>query len=395
MKQAVIVSAARTPIARDNSALKDVPPEDLAALVIKAAIQRAGIADPGIIDEVVLGNCFGGLGCIARVALLKAGLPLSIPGIAIDRQCGSGSTAVHVAAAMIQSGAGNVYVAGGVESMTRAPYLMEKPSVSYQREPPHFIHPPQLTPKEIGNPPMGITAESVAERWNISRAEQDEFAYSSQMKAARALKEGRFKKQIIPVSIPQKKGEPILFDTDEHPRPGVTCEQLAKLSPAFKPGGTVTAGNSSAFNDGAGALVLTSEEQAAELSIKPMAVIKGFASVGVDPHLMGIGPVPATRKLLERTGLTIADLDVIELNEAFASQSIACCRDLGIDWQNRDCEKLNPNGGAIALGHPIAASLAILIIKAMYELERRGGRYALITACVGGGQGIATLIERF
>ncbi|MBI4786555.1 MAG: thiolase family protein [Chloroflexi bacterium] len=394
MTQAVIVSAARTPIAKDNGALKEVPPEDLAALVIKAAIQRAGIADPAIIDEVVFGNCFGGLGCIARVALLRAGLPMSIPGIAIDRQCGSGSTAVNLAAAMIQAGAGRVYVAGGVESMTRAPYLMEKPPIAYQREPPHFIHPPQLTPGEMGNPAMGITAETVAERWNISREEQDEFATYSQMKAARALTEGRFNEQIAPVSLPQKKGAPIIFDTDEHPRPTVTREQLAKLAPAFKPGGTVTAGNSSAFNDGAGALVLMSDEQTADFGIKPMAVVKGFASVGVDPHLMGIGPVPATRKLLERTGLTIADLDVIELNEAFASQSIACCRDLEIDWRNRDCDKLNPNGGAIALGHPIAASLAILIIKAIYELARRQGRFGLITACVGGGQGIATLVER-
>lgn len=393
MPQPVIVSAVRTPIAREAGALKDVPPEDYAALVIKEAVRRSGISDPGIIDEVIFGNCLGAVGCMARMALLKAGLPLEIPGLTVDRQCGSGSTAINVAAALIQAGAGEVYVAGGVESMTRMPYLLEKPASAYQRFAPKWI-PPQrpLTPREIGDPPMGITAENIAERWGISREEQDEFACLSQEKAIRAIKKGRFREQIIPVSIPQKKGEPIVFDTDEHPRPNTTLELLAKLPPAFKPGGTVTAGNSSGINDGAAALVLTSREKVEEMGLRPLAGVVSFAAAGVDPNIMGIGPVPATRKALAKAGLTINEMDVIELNEAFAAQAIACCRELGIDWRDRD--KFNPNGGAVALGHPISASLAILVVKAVYELIRRKGRYALITACCGGGQGVATIVER-
>lgn len=394
MRKAAIVSAVRTPIARERGALKDIPPEDYAALVIKEAVKRSRLPDPGMIDEVIFGHCLGAVGCMARMALLKAGLPDSIPGLTVDRQCGSGSTAVNVAAALIQAGAGDVYVAGGVESMTRQPYLLAKPGTDYQRSAPPWIAPRPLAPKEIGDPPMGITAENVAERWQISREEQDEFAYLSQMKAARAIREERFKEQIVPVVIPQKRGEPIVFDTDEHPRPNTTREVLATLPPAFKPGGTVTAGNSSGINDGAAALVVVSLEKAEELGIRPLAVIRGFAAAGVDPNIMGIGPVPATRKVLAKTGLSLHDMDVIELNEAFASQSIACCRELGIDWRDRDVEKLNPNGGAIALGHPIAATLAMLVVKAIYELRRRQGRYALITACCGGGQGVATVIER-
>jgi acetyl-CoA C-acetyltransferase len=393
MPQPVILSAVRTPIAKENGALKDVPPEDFAALVIKEAVKRSGLEDPFLIDEVIFGHCLGAAGCLARMALLKAGLPLEIPGLTIDRQCGSGSTAVNTAAAFILAGAGEIYVAGGAESMTRQPYLLEKPVSAYQRSAPKWIQPRPLAPKEIGDPPMGITAENVAERWGITREEQDEFAWLSQVKAARAIKEGRFKEQIIPVAIPQKKGDPIIFDTDEHPRPNTTVEVLAKLPPVFKPGGTVTAGNSSGINDGAGALVLASLDRAKQLNLKPLAGIVSFAAAGVDPNIMGIGPVPATRKALAKAGLTLADIDVIELNEAFAAQSIACCRELGIDW--RDREKFNPNGGAIALGHPIAGSLAILMVKAVYELHRRGGRYALVTACCGGGQGVATVIERY
>jgi len=393
MPQPVILSAVRTPIAKENGALKDVPPEDYAALVIKEAVKRSGIDNPGIIDEVIFGHCLGAAGCMARMALLKAGLPMEIPGLTIDRQCGSGSTAVNVAAAFIQAGAGEVYVAGGVESMTRQPYLLEKPVTAYQRNAPKWIQPRPLAPAEIGDPPMGITAENVAERWGISREEQDEFACLSQLKAARAIREGRFKEQIVPVVIPQKKGDPIIFATDEHPRPNTTPEVLAKLPPVFKPGGTVTAGNSSGINDGAGALVLASLDRAKAMGLKPLAGIVSFAAAGVDPNIMGIGPVPATRRALARAGLALNDMDVIELNEAFAAQSIACCRELGIDW--RDQEKLNPNGGAIALGHPIAATLAMLVVKAVYELHRREGRYALIAACCGGGQGVATVIERY
>ncbi len=392
MSQPVIVSAVRTPIAREAGALKDIPPEDYAALVIKEAVRRSGITDSRIIDEVIFGHCLGAAGCMARMALLKAGLPMETPGITVDRQCGSGSTAVNLAAALIQAGAGEVYVAGGVESMTRMPYLLEKPTTAYQRFAPNWIHLRPVAPREIGDPPMGITAENVAERWRISREEQDEFACLSQQKAIRAIKEGRFKEQIVPVAVPQKKGEAVFFDTDEHPRPNTTLEVLAKLPPAFKPGGTVTAGNSSGINDGAAALVVTSREKAEELGLRPLAGVVSFAAAGVDPNIMGIGPVPATRKALAKAGLTINEIDVIELNEAFAAQAIACCRELGIDW--RDQDKFNPNGGAIALGHPIAASLAVLVVKAVYELHRKKGRYALITACCGGGQGVATIIER-
>ncbi len=390
MREAVIIGAARTPIARVGGALKNVRPETLAGVVIKEAVQRAGVKDPAEIDEVIFGHVLGAIGCMARVGLLEAGLPLSIPGLTVDRQCGSGSTAINLAALHIQGGMGELYVAGGVESMTLQPYLLEKPVEAYQRFPPNWIPRRPLAPKEIGDPPMGITAENVAEKWGIPREEQDEMGYLSQQKAGRALREGRFKEQIVPVVIPQKKGQ-VVFDTDEHPRPDVTMEGLAKLPPAFKEGGSVTAGNSSGLNDGAGAVIVATREKAAQLGVQPLAAIRGFAYAGVDPNIMGIGPVPATRKVLHQLGLTLDDMDVIELNEAFAAQAIACCRELDIDW--RDGEKFNPNGGAIALGHPIAGSLAILVIKAMYELKRRQGRYALITACCGGGQGVATVIE--
>ncbi|NYE58443.1 thiolase family protein [Carboxydothermus ferrireducens] len=391
MRDAVIVGAVRTPIAKEKGALKDLPPEVYAAEVIKEVIKRSGLKDPLEVDEVIFGHCLGAVGCMGRVAWLKAGLPLEVPAITVDRQCGSGSTTVNLAASLIWGGVGELYLAGGVESMTRQPYLMERPTEAFQRTAPAWIPRRTLAPAEIGDPPMGITAENVAERWQISREEQDEFAYLSQKKAARAIQEGRFKEQIVPIVVPQKKGDPVIFDQDEHPRPNTTLEVLAKLPPAFKPGGTVTAGNSSGINDGAAALLIASRQKAEKLGLKPMARIVGHAAAGVDPNIMGIGPVPAVKKVLAKTGLTLNDIDVIELNEAFASQSIAVCRELGIDW--RDEEKFNPNGGAIALGHPIAASLAILVVKAVYELKRRQGRYALITACCGGGQGVATIIE--
>ncbi|MDW7675135.1 MAG: thiolase family protein [Bacillota bacterium] len=392
MKEAVIVSAARTAIAKQGGALRGVLPEDFAGLVVKEAVKRSGLANPEIIEEVIFGHCLGAAGCMARMASLKAGLPDTIPGIAIDRQCGSGSTAVNLAATYIQGGAAEVCVAGGVESMTMMPFLLERPQEAYQRVPSRWIMPRPLAPKEIGDPPMGITAENLAEQWKIPREDQDELAYLSQKKAVRAIQEGRFKEQIIPVVIPQRKGDPIVFDTDEHPRADTTIEKLAKLGPVFKKDGTVTAGNSSGINDGAAAMVLMAKDKAEELGIKPLAAVRAHAAAGVDPNIMGIGPVPAVRKALAKAGLTIADMDVIELNEAFAAQALACCKDLEIDW--RDEEKFNPNGGAIALGHPIAGSLAILTIKAIYELHRKQGRYGLITACCGGGQGVATIIER-
>lgn len=388
MKEAVIISGARTPIAREGGALRDVPPEKYAALVIREAVNRAGI-DPATVDQVVMGHCLGAAGCMARVAWLEAGFPFSVPCLTIDRQCGSGAEAVNLATALIMSGQADIVVAGGVESMTRMPYLLEKPTSPYQRSAPVFIQPRPLSPKHIGDPPMGITAENVAEKYKVSREDQDAFGLASQQKAERAIKEGRFKEQIVPVVIPQKKGDPVVFDTDEHPRFGTTLEALAKLPAVFKKDGTVTAGTSSGINDGAGALVVMERGKAEALGLKPMGVVRAAASAGVDPNIMGIGPVPATKLALKRAGITADDLDVIELNEAFASQALACIRELGLNM-----DKVNPNGGAIALGHPIAGSLAMLTVKLIYELQRQKARYGLVTACCGGGQGVATIIER-
>ncbi|NUK31333.1 thiolase family protein [Parageobacillus sp. VR-IP] len=386
-RDAVIVSAVRTAIARQGGALATVPAHIFGAEVIKEAMRRANIG-PEMVDDVIMGNVLSGGGNIARLTVLQTGLSLELTGLTVDRQCGSGINAVNLAAQAIRAGDGDVYIAGGVESMSRAPYLMDRPEKPYSSTPPSFRK-SQLSPKEIGDPPMGITAENLVKKYGISREEQDEFALRSQQKMARAMQEGRFKEQIVPITVPVKKGEPIIFDTDEHPRPNTTMEALAKLPPAFLEGGTVTAGNSSGLNDGASALVIMSREKAEELGLTPLAVIRAYAVAGVDPNIMGIGPVPATRKVLKKAGLTLDDMDLIEINEAFAAQVIACDREL-----NMNPEKVNVNGGAIAHGHPLGATGAILITKAVYELQRSGGRYALITACIGGGQGIATIIER-
>ncbi|PWW27002.1 acetyl-CoA C-acetyltransferase [Cytobacillus oceanisediminis] len=386
-RDAVIVSAVRTAIGKQGGALATIPAHVFGAEVLKEAIRRANV-EPGEIDDVIMGNVISGGGNIARLTALQAGLSLELPGMTIDRQCGSGINAVNLAAQAIRAGNGDVYLAGGIESMSRAPYLMDRPEKSYSPVPPRFRK-SQLSPKEIGDPPMGITAENLAEKYSISREEQDEFSLSSQRKMAYAMEDGRFEKQIVPITIPVKKGDPFLFKRDEHPRPQTTLEALSKLQPAFLQGGTVTAGSSSGLNDAAAALVVMSREKAAELDVKPLAVIREQALAGVDPNIMGIGPVPAVRKVLEKSRLTLDDMDLIEINEAFAAQVIACNREL-----NMDMEKVNVNGGAIAHGHPLGATGAILITKAVYELERRGGRYALITACIGGGQGIATIIER-
>ncbi|MED4990992.1 thiolase family protein [Geobacillus sp. NFOSA3] len=386
-RDAVIVSAVRTAIARQGGALATVPAHIFGAEVIKEAMRRANIG-PEMVDDVIMGNVLSGGGNIARLTALQTGLSLEITGLTVDRQCGSGINAVNLAAQAIRAGDGDVYIAGGIESMSRAPYLMDRPEKPYSTTPPSFRK-SQLSPKEIGDPPMGITAENLVKKYGISREEQDEFALRSQQKMARAMQEGRFKEQIVPITVPVKKGEPIVFDTDEHPRPNTTIEVLSKLPPAFLEGGTVTAGNSSGLNDAASALVIMSREKAEELGLTPLAVIRAYAVAGVDPNIMGIGPVPATRKVLKKAGLTLDDMDLIEINEAFAAQVIACDREL-----NMNPEKVNVNGGAIAHGHPLGATGAILITKAVYELQRSGGRYALITACIGGGQGIATIIER-
>ena len=386
-REAVIVSAVRTAIGRQGGALSTVPAHVFGAEVIKEALNRAKVkADE--VDDVIMGNVLSGGGNIARLTALQTGLSLNLPGLTVDRQCGSGLNAINLAAQAIWAGDGDVFVAGGVESMSRAPYLMDRPERAYSPVPPGFRK-SQLSPSEIGDPPMGITAETLARKYEISREEQDDFAYESQRRMATAMEEGRFDEQIVPIHVPVRKGEPIVFRKDEHARPQTTKEALAKLNPVFLEGGTVTAGSSSGLNDAASAVVVMSREKATELGIKPLAVIRAQAVAGVDPNIMGIGPVPATKKVLEKSGLLVEEMDVIEINEAFASQVLACNREL-----HMDLEKVNVNGGAIAHGHPLGATGAILVTKAVYELHRTGGKYALITACIGGGQGIATIIER-
>ncbi|MFS0574577.1 thiolase family protein [Sporosarcina sp. 179-K 3D1 HS] len=386
--EAVIVSAVRTAIGRQGGTLASVPAHVFGAEVIKEALQRANVSADQV-DDVIMGNVLSGGGNIARLTALQTGLSLNLPGLTIDRQCGSGVNAVNLAAQAVWAGDGEIFVAGGVESMSRAPYLMARAEKPYSPALPQFRK-SQLSPHEIGDPPMGITAENLAEQYKISREAQDEFALRSQQKMADAMNEGYFEEQIVPITIPVRKGDPIVFKTDEHPRPQTTMDALAKLPPAFKEGGTVTAGSSSGLNDAASAVVVMSRRKAEELGITPLAVIRAQAVAGVDPNIMGIGPVPATRKVLEKSGLSLDDMDLIEINEAFAAQVLACNQELGIDP-----EKVNVNGGAIAHGHPLGATGAILVTKAIYELRRRGGRFALITACIGGGQGIATILERY
>lgn len=385
-RDAVIVSAVRTAIGKQGGSLSSIPAHIFGAEVIKEAIKRARI-QPDMIEDIIMGNVISGGGNIARLTALQTGLSLELPGLTIDRQCGSGINAVNLAAQAIQAGDGDVYIAGGIESMSRAPYLMDRPEKSYSPIPPSFRK-SQLSPKEIGDPPMGITAENLVQQYKITREEQDEFSLSSQHKMGMAMREGRFLEQIVPITIPMKKGKPLVFKEDEHPRPHSTMEGLSQLQPAFIQGGTVTAGNSSGLNDAAAALVIMSREKARERNIQPMAVVKAHSVTGVDPNVMGIGPVPAVRKVLKKSGLSLSDIDIIEINEAFAAQVLAC------NWELRmDLNKVNVNGGAIAHGHPLGATGAILITKAVYELKRTGGKYALITACIGGGQGIATIIE--
>ncbi len=397
LREAWIVSAVRTPIGRHGGALRAVRPDDLAALVVGAAVQRCAI-DPSLIEDVVLGNA-NGAGeenrNVARMAALLAGLPVEVAGQTINRLCGSGLQAVNSAAHAIMVGDGEVMVAGGVESMTRAPIVQLKAESAFQRGA------PQIADSTLGwrfvNPrldavypaiPLGETAEIVAQRWDISRQDQDAFALTSQQRAAAAIAAGRFDEQLVPVSIPQRGREPLVIDRDEHPRADSSAEGLAALKPAFRDGGSVTAGNSSGINDGAAALVLVEAGRARELGLRPLARIISTAVAGVDPAVMGMGPVPAVRKALERAGLTVDDLDLVELNEAFASQSLACLRELELDPA-----RVNVNGGAIALGHPLGMSGARLATMLVHELRARGGRYGLATMCIGVGQGIATIVE--
>jgi 3-oxoadipyl-CoA thiolase len=398
MREVVIVDAVRTPIGRHGGALASVRPDDLAALVISSIVERTGI-DPTAIEDVIMG-CTNQAGednrNVARMALLLAGLPVEVAGQTVNRLCGSGMQAVVSAAQAIRAGEGEVFIAGGVESMSRAPFVMPKPESAYPRGSVtmedttlgwRFVNPKMA---EMYHPfSMGETAENVAEKWRVSREDQDEFAAESQRKTAAAMERGAFEREIIPVRIPQRKGDPVVVDRDEHPRPGTTSEQLARLRPVFRAGGSVTAGNSSGINDGASALLVMDADAAARHGLTPMARIIAGAAAGVDPAYMGVGPIPATRKALERAGLTVDDLDAIELNEAFAAQSLPCFRELGLNPA-----KVNPSGGAIALGHPIGASGARILTTLVHHLQETGGHYGLATMCIGVGQGIATIVER-
>ena len=397
MEDAVILSAVRTAVGRYAGGLKDVRPDDLAAVAIAEAVRRANIAAESV-EDVILG-CANQAGednrNVARMALLLAGLPTHVGGQTVNRLCGSGLQAVNSAAQAIQVGAGDTFVAGGVESMTRAPFVMAKAESAFSRNTDiydttigwRFVN-PRLSAMHYPYS-MGETAENVAEKYGVSREDQDAFALRSHQRAVAAQQAGRFQPEIVPVSIPQKKGEPMLVSLDEQPRPDTSLAALAKLKPAFRKDGTVTAGNSSGVNDGAAALVLMAASRAEQLGLQPRARIIATAVAGVDPAYMGLGPIPATRKALQRAGLSIKDIDLIELNEAFAAQSLQCARELEIDE-----EKLNVNGGAIALGHPLGCSGARILTTLLHELERRGGRYGLATMCIGVGQGIATIIER-
>ena len=397
MRDVVILDGIRTPIGRYAGALRAVRPDDLAAHVLQAIVRRNTL-DPQGIEDVIMG-CTNQAGednrNVARMAVLLAGLPPEVPGQTVNRLCGSGMQAVHAAAQAIAYGSGEVYIAGGVESMTRAPYVLGSPDVAFPRGP-MILHDTTIgwrfaNPKLAEAYPlysMGETAENVAERYGISREDQDGYAWESQQRAAAAVREGRFAEEIVPVTIPQPRGEPVVVDADEHPRPDTTPARLAALRPAFRSGGTVTAGNSSGINDGAAALLVTSTEWAEREGRRPLARIVAAAVAGVDPSYMGIGPVPATRKALERAGKRIDEMDVIELNEAFAAQVLACTRDLGIDRA-----RLNPNGGAIALGHPIGASGARILVTLIHEMRRREARWGLATMCIGVGQGITTIVE--
>jgi 3-oxoadipyl-CoA thiolase len=398
LREAWIIEAVRTPVGRYGGALASVRPDDLAAAAIRAVVDRSGI-DATLIEDVILG-CANQAGednrNVARMALLLAGLPVEIGGLTVNRLCGSGLQAINSAAHAINVGDGDVFIGGGVESMTRAPYVMAKPAAAFDRGDREmfdstlgwrFVN-PKLA--EMYYPySMGETAENVAERWSVDRAAQDAFALASQQKAIAAIEAGRFDDQIVPITVPAKKGEPVVVGRDEHPRADTSAEALAKLRPAFREGGSVTAGNSSGINDGASAVLVVEADRARALGLKPLARLVSTAVAGVDPAIMGYGPVPATRKALERAGITAADLDLIELNEAFASQSIVCIDDLGLDPA-----RVNVNGGAIALGHPLGMSGARLVTMLTHELRRTGGRYGLATMCIGVGQGIATIVER-
>jgi 3-oxoadipyl-CoA thiolase len=398
MQHAYILDACRTPIGRFAGALSSLRPDDLAAAVVKAIVERTGV-DPASVDDVIMG-CANQAGednrNVGRMAALLAGLPVSVPGQTVNRLCGSGMQAVIAAAHAIRAGEGETFVAGGVESMSRSPWVMLKPESGFPRGVPEMAD--TLLGWRFTNPKMpaewtvtlGETAEIVADGWECSREDQDAFALASQQRAGAAMAEGRFRDEIVPVEIAQKRGAPTVVDADEHPRPDTTAEGLARLRPAFRrEGGTVTAGNASGLNDGAAALLVCRQEVAHGLDRAPLARIVSSAAAGVDPHRMGIGPVPAARKALERAGLTTRDMGLVELNEAFAAQSVPCARELDLDP-----EIVNVSGGAIALGHPLGCSGARILTTLVHEMRRRDVRYGLAAMCIGVGQGIAMIVER-
>ena len=392
MKEVVIVSAVRTAIGTFGGSYKDVSAVTLGTAAVKEAMKRAKIK-PEMVEEVVFGNVLqAGLGQnVARQVSIHSEIPVEVPSFTVNKVCGSGLKTVALAAQTIMAGEADIIVAGGTENMSQAPYLLKKARWG-QRMGDGVIEDYMVKDGlwDIFNDyHMGITAENIAEQWNLSREEQDEFALNSQLRAEKAIKDGKFKDEIVPVEVPQRRGDPIVVDTDEYPRFGSTIEAMAKLRPAFKKDGTVTAGNASGINDGAAALVLMSKEKAEELGVKPLATILSYASAGVDPKIMGSGPIPATKKALEKAKLGVEDLDLVEANEAFAAQSLAVVKDLGLDP-----EKTNVNGGAIALGHPIGASGARILVTLIHEMAKREAKNGLATLCIGGGQGIALIVKR-
>lgn len=392
MKEAVIVSAARTPIGSFGGAFQHVSAVDLGKTAVKEAVRRAGLP-PEAIEEAVLGNVLSaGLGQnVARQIAVHAGLPYTVPAMTINKVCGSGLRSVSMAAQFIRAGDAEVVLAGGAESMSNAPYVMPKARWGTRMGSTEMVDTMLQDGLIDAFEPihMGITAENIAERWSFSRREQDEFALRSQQRAAAAIDNGYFEEEIVPVEVPQRKGEAVTVSVDEHPKKDMTMEKLERLRPAFKKDGTVTAGNASGLNDGAAALVVMSKDRAQALGLTPLATIVSYGNAALDPAVMGYGPVPASRQALERAGLTMDDIDLVEANEAFASQSLAVARDLQIDP-----DKINVNGGAIALGHPIGASGARVLTSLLYEMKRRDVKRGLAALCIGGGQGTAIIVER-
>jgi acetyl-CoA C-acetyltransferase len=395
MEEIVIVSAARTAVGRLGGGLKDVEPDILGKIVIEEAIKRAGI-EPGEVDEVILGQTKQSADAanLARVAALRAGVPIEVPAYTVMRQCGSGMQAIHNAAYQIMVGEAEIVLAGGVENMSKAPYYLRGARYGYGAGNAVLVDSntesqPRSQPCEVyGDLTMGLTAENLAEKYGITREESDAFSMQSQERAFAAIESGRFKDEIIPVPVKVKK-DVVPFDTDEHPRRS-TLEGLAALPPVFKEGGQVTAGNASGRNDGAACTVVMSAKAASKRGLKPMVTIRGMGIAGVPPEIMGIGPAPASRKALERAGLTLDDMGLIELNEAFAAQALSCIKELGIGDRMAD---INPNGGAVALGHPLGCSGARIFITLLFEMQKRGTKYGLATLCIAGGQGIATVVE--